>query len=303
MERINRGEILFLAKIQTYMLRLSILLLSLCTLSCKSEEPTVEPATVIQTLPIVPPKEYSFAATPFWADEFEKNGLPDPAKWGYDEGGSGWGNNELQNYTNANIKNAHIENGVLTIEAIKEKLGTSNYTSARIVTKGKNDFLYGRVEAKAKIPAGRGNWAAIWMLASQTDYGTQFWPDNGEIDILEHVGYDPGVLHASVHTKAFNHMINTQKTATALVDKWDTEFHLYRIDWTPDYIRAFVDNKQFFEFKNTRSGWEQWPFNRKQHILMNLAIGGNWGGIKGVDDTIFPNKFQIDYVRVYAMNP
>jgi beta-glucanase (GH16 family) len=117
------------------------------------------------------------------------------------------------------------------------------------------------------------------------------------------VGYDPGVLHASVHTKAFNHMINTQKTATAIVDKWDTEFHLYRIDWTPDYVRAFIDNKQFFEHKNTRSGWEQWPFDRKQHILMNLAIGGNWGGIKGVDDTIFPNKFQIDYVRVYALNP
>ena len=284
------------------MLRLAILCLGFCTLSCKSEAP-VAPVIDMKDFVLPEPKEYTFATTPFWADEFEKDGLPDPAKWGYDVGNSGWGNNELQNYTNANIKNAHIENGVLTIEAIKEKLGTSNYTSARIVTKGKNDFLYGRVEAKAKIPAGRGNWAAIWMLASQTDYGTQFWPDNGEIDILEHVGYDPGVLHASVHTKAFNHMINTQKTATALVDKWDTEFHLYRIDWTPDYIRAFVDNKQFFEFKNTRSGWEQWPFNRKQHILMNLAIGGNWGGIKGVDDTIFPNKFQIDYVRVYAMNP
>lgn len=303
MERINPEEILFLGKIYPLlMLRLAILCLGFCTLSCKSEAPV---APVIDMKDFVPPepKEYTFATTPFWADEFEKDGLPDPAKWGYDVGNSGWGNNELQNYTNANIKNAHIENGVLTIEAIKERLGTSNYTSARIVTKGKNDFLYGRVEAKAKIPAGRGNWAAIWMLASQTDYGTQFWPDNGEIDILEHVGFDPGVLHASVHTKAFNHMINTQKTATALVDKWDTEFHLYRIDWTPDYIRAFVDNKQFFEFKNTRSGWEQWPFNRKQHILMNLAIGGNWGGIKGVDDTIFPNKFQIDYVRVYAMNP
>lgn len=303
MERINPGEILFLAKIQTYMLRLSILLVSLCTLSCKSEEPTVEPATVIQTLPIVPPKEYSFAATPFWADEFEKNGLPDPAKWGYDEGGSGWGNNELQYYTKANIKNAHIEDGVLTIEAIKEKLDNSNYSSARLVTKGKNDFLYGRVEARAKIPAGRGNWAAIWMLASQSDYGKQFWPDNGEIDILEHVGYDPGIIHASVHTKAYNHMINTQKTSRAILDKWDTEFHLFRIDWTPDYIRSYIDGKLYFEFQNPKSSWEQWPFDKKQHILMNLAIGGNWGGQKGVDDTVFPNKFQIDYIRVYALNP
>ncbi|MCE4217536.1 family 16 glycosylhydrolase [Pseudarcicella sp. GAP-15] len=252
---------------------------------------------------VPPPKEYTFAATPFWADEFEKDGLPDPAKWGYDVGNSGWGNNELQNYTNANIKNAHIENGILTIEAIKEKLGTSNYTSARLVTKGKNDFLYGRIEAKAKIPAGRGNWPAIWMLASQSDYGTQYWPDNGEIDILEHVGYDPGVMHASVHTKAYNHVIGTQKTATTTLANWDTEFHTFRVDWTPDYVRAFIDDKQYFEFKNPKGGWEQWPFDKKQHILMNLAIGGNWGGQKGVDDTIFPNKFQIDYIRVYALNP
>jgi beta-glucanase (GH16 family) len=253
---------------------------------------------------VVPPrKEYTFAEKPFWADEFDKDGLPDDTKWGYDVGNSGWGNNELQNYTKANIKNAHIENGILTIEAIKETAGSSAYTSARLVTKGKNDFLYGRVEAKAKIPAGRGNWPAIWMLASQSDYGSQFWPDNGEIDILEHVGYNPGVIHASVHTKAFNHVIGTQKTATTTLDKWDSEFHVFRIDWTPDYIRAFIDGKQYFEFPNPKGGWEQWPFDKKQHILMNLAIGGNWGGQKGVDDSIFPNKFQIDYIRVYALNP
>ena len=165
------------------MLRLALIAFSLSTFSCKSEEP-VKPAIDMTDFVVPPPKEYTFAATPFWADEFEKDGLPDPAKWGYDVGNSGWGNNELQNYTNANIKNAHIENGILTIEAIKERLGTSNFTSARLVTKGKNDFLYGRIEAKAKIPAGRGNWPAIWMLASQSDYGTQYWPDNGEIDIF-----------------------------------------------------------------------------------------------------------------------
>jgi beta-glucanase (GH16 family) len=285
------------------MLRLAILFLSLGTFtSCKSEEP-VKPAINMNDFVVPPPKEYTFATTPFWADEFDKEGLPDASKWSYDVGNSGWGNNELQNYTNANIKNAHIENGILTIEAIKETSGSSAYTSARIVTKGKNDFLYGRVEARAKIPAGRGNWPAIWMLASQSDYGTQYWPDNGEIDILEHVGYNPGVIHASVHTKAYNHIINTQKTATTVLENWDTEFHKFRIDWTPDYVRAFIDDKQYFEFKNPKGGWEQWPFDKKQHILMNLAIGGNWGGQKGVDDTIFPNKFQIDYIRVYALNP
>ncbi len=211
------------------MIRLALLFFSLSSFACKSEEP-VAPAINMNDYVVPPRKEYTFAEKPFWADEFDKDGLPDDTKWGYDVGNSGWGNNELQNYTKANIKNAHIENGILTIEAIKEKLGSSNYTSARLVTKGKNDFLYGRVEAKAKIPAGRGNWPAIWMLASQSDYGSQFWPDNGEIDILEHVGYDPGVMHASIHTKAFNHVIGTQKTATTLLDKWDTEFHVFRID-------------------------------------------------------------------------
>ena len=169
------------------MLRLAILAFGLSSISCKSEEP-VKPVININDFVAPPAKEYTFATTPFWADEFDKAGLPDASKWGYDVGNSGWGNNELQNYTNANIKNAHIENGILTIEAIKETAGSSAYTSARIVTKGKNDFLYGRVEARAKIPAGRGNWPAIWMLASQSDYGAQYWPDNGEIDISELIG-------------------------------------------------------------------------------------------------------------------
>ena len=138
------------------MLRLALIIFSLSTISCKSDAP-VTPAIDMTNFVAPPPKEYTFAATPFWADEFEKDGLPDPAKWGYDVGNSGWGNNELQNYTNANIKNAHIENGILTIEAIKEQLGTSNYTSARLVTKGKNDFLYGRIETKTKIPTDRRN--------------------------------------------------------------------------------------------------------------------------------------------------
>jgi len=245
----------------------------------------------------------SFASTPFWADEFDTDGLPNPAKWTYDVGNGGWGNNELQYYTNANIKNAHIENGILTIEAIKEVSGTSSYSSARLLTKGRNDFLYGRVEVRAKIPAGRGNWPAIWMLASQSDYGSQFWPDNGNINILECVGYDPGVVHASIQTKAFNSLIGTQKTAATTLNDFDTAFHVHRMDWTPDYIRTFIDGVQYFEFTNSKAGWEQWPFDRKQHILMNLAVGGNLGGKQGVDNTIFPNKFQIDYVRVFAFIP
>ena len=154
MERISRGEILFLAKNKPNMLRCAALffLLSLAVSPLIHAGYPLKPKT----------KNYTFATKPFWADEFDKAGLPDPTKWGYDVGNSGWGNHELQNYTKANSKNAHIENGILTIEAIKETAGTSAYTSARLVTKGKNDFLYGRVEARAKIPAGRGNWPAIW---------------------------------------------------------------------------------------------------------------------------------------------
>jgi beta-glucanase (GH16 family) len=248
-------------------------------------------------------KVYTFTATPIWADEFDTPGLPDPKIWSYDVGGSGWGNNELQYYTEEDKDNVHIENGLLTIEARKENFGGKNYTSARMVTKGKKDFLYGKVEVRAKVPVGRGNWPAIWTLASQSDYGRQYWPDNGEIDVMEHVGFNPAVMHFSVHTKAFNHVIGTQKTSKTQVNDFDTAFHVYSIELTPKTIQAFIDGKPYFYFENSGKGWEEWPFDKKQHLLLNLAVGGNWGGQKGVDDSIFPNKFVIDYVRVYGLNP
>ena len=288
-------------------MRIKILSLSLflyvTSLACKSSETLAPSPPVITQTPAATSKVYTFSATPVWSDEFDTPGLPDSKIWSYDVGGSGWGNNELQYYTDADIDNAHIENGILTIEAKKESFGGKNYTSARIVTKGKKDMLYGKVEVRAKVPAGRGNWPAIWMLGSQSDYGTQFWPDNGEIDILEHVGFDPAVMHFSVHTKSFNHVIGTQKTSTTKIDDFDTAFHVYSIEWTPKTIQAFIDGKQYFYFENSGKGWEEWPFDKKQHVLINMAVGGNWGGQKGVDDTIFPNKFQIDYVRVYSLNP
>jgi beta-glucanase (GH16 family) len=248
-------------------------------------------------------KVYTFTATPIWADEFDTPGLPDPKIWSYDVGGSGWGNNELQYYTEADKDNVHVENSLLTIEARKENFGGNKYTSARMVTKGKKDFLYGKVEVRAKVPVGRGNWPAIWTLASQSDYGRQYWPDNGEIDVMEHVGFNSAVMHFSVHTKAFNHVIGTQKTSKTQVNDFDTAFHVYSIEWTPKTIQAFIDGKPYFYFENSGKGWEEWPFDKKQHLLLNLAVGGNWGGQKGVDDSIFPNKFVIDYVRVYGLNP
>src|SRR5215203_2246485 len=145
-----------------------------------------------------------------WSDEFDKNGLPDSTKWNYDVGGDGWGNNELQYYTSKRKENARVDSGLLIIEARKEDMKGNKYTSARLVSKGKGDWTYGRFEIKARLPKGVGTWPAIWMLGSATPLE---WPDDGEIDIMEHVGFDPGVVHASIHTRLYNHVQATQRTA------------------------------------------------------------------------------------------
>lgn len=234
---------------------------------------------------------------PVWQDEFDKDGLPDAQKWGYDIGGNGWGNNEKQFYTK-DTKNARVENGNLIIEVHKEKHNNNDYTSARLTSKGKGDFLYGRFEIKAKLPKGRGTWPAAWMLATEQTYGTKYWPDNGEIDIIEHVGYDQNRVHGNVHTKAFNHVIGTNKGNNILVEGVSDGFHVYACEWLPDKISIEIDGNKYFTF-NRIEGWEQWPYDKKFHLLLNVAIGGNWGGQKGIDDTIFPLRMEVDYVRIF----
>jgi beta-glucanase (GH16 family) len=243
-------------------------------------------------------KNWTFEASPFWSDEFDVPGLPNAAKWGYDLGGDGWGNNELQYYTN-NIKNAGVNNGILSISALSERLNGRDYTSARLVTKGKGDFLYGRFEIKAKLPTGKGTWPAIWMLPTDWEYGG--WPKSGEIDIMEHVGYDQNNIHVTVHTEAYNHSINTQKGSEKIVPGASTDFHLYRIDWTPYAIKGFIDNEQVFQFINEGKGSAVWPFDKRFHLLLNVAFGGEWGGAQGVDAASLPQKLDVDYVRVYKM--
>jgi len=228
--------------------------------------------------------------------------LPDPKKWGYDVGGHGWGNKELQYYSDGRKENARVENGHLIIEARRESMKAQDYTSARLVSKGKGDWTYGRFEVRAKLPSGRGSWPAIWMLPSGKDYGG--WPGGGEIDIMEHVGFDPDVIHSSVHTRSYNHNINTQRTARISVPTSRTGFNTYAIEWTPDEIRAFVNQQQFLTFKNERltnpaADYQQWPFDKPFHLLLNIAVGGTWGGSQGVDQTIWPQRMEIDYVRVY----
>ncbi|HEY0678322.1 MAG TPA: glycoside hydrolase family 16 protein [Chitinophagaceae bacterium] len=243
-------------------------------------------------------KNWKFETTPMWSDEFDYTGLPASAKWGYDLGGSGWGNNELQYYTDL-ISNAKVENGNLTITARKENMGNRNYTSARLITKNKGDFLYGRIDVRAKLPAGRGTWPAIWMLPTDWAYGD--WPKSGEIDIMEHVGYDPNKVLFSVHTQAYNHSIGTQKSGGQLIPTAITDFHNYRLDWTPYAVRGYFDDNLVFTFVNEGKGSPTWPFDKRFHLLLNLAVGGNWGGAQGVDDTVFPASLVVDYVRVYKM--
>jgi beta-glucanase (GH16 family) len=242
-------------------------------------------------------KTWKFEETPVWADEFNTDGKPDTTKWGYDTGGSGWGNNELQYYTAG--PNVNIRNGMLAIEARKETMGDKNYTSTRMVSKNKGDFLYGRFEASAKLPKGRGLWPAIWMLPTDWAYGG--WPQSGEIDIMEQVGFDPEKIHISVHTEAYNHIKGTQKTATTILPSATDSFHLYRVDWTPEDIKGYIDDKLIFSFANEHKTFAEWPFDKKFHWLLNIAVGGNWGGMQGVDETIFPAKMEIDYVRVYKL--
>ncbi len=244
-------------------------------------------------------REWKFSVNPTWQDEFDKNGLPDSSKWSYDIGGSGWGNNEKQYYTND--KNAVVTSGILNIIAKKEDFKGMDYTSARMVTKNKGDFLYGRIEVKAQLPTGRGSWPAIWMLPSTKKYGG--WPNSGEIDIMEQVGYDEKNIHFSIHNEAFNWPKNTQKTAQKIIPTACSDFHIYRMDWTPDYIMGFIDGEEYFNFKNDGEGAAHWPFDEPFYLILNIAVGGNWGGQKGIDDSIFPAKMLVDYVRYYSLEP
>ena len=281
------------------MFRVTIFFLSIVLLNCNCSKKSGGGGGGVYVPPAPVDKNWAFETTPMWQDNFDNPGLPDPAKWSYDIGGGGWGNNELQYYTNGVLNNAKVENGNLVITAIKESIGGLNYSSARLVTKNKGDFLYGRVEISAKLPAGRGTWPALWMLPTDFAYGT--WPKSGEIDIMEHVGYDPNNVHFSIHTEAYNHGINTQKTSSQLIPTAITAFHKYRLDWTPYAVRGYFDDQLIFTFVNDGSGYKKWPFDKRFHLLFNIAVGGNWGGAQGVDDSVFPAKMEVDYVRVYKM--
>ncbi len=239
-----------------------------------------------------------------WSDEFNENGTPDPTKWTFEIGNGdwGWGNGELQYYTDR-AENAFVMDGILNIRAIRESYGGKDYTSARLKTKLKGDWTYGRIQIRARLAnvAGRGTWAALWMLPTDQIYGQ--WPDSGEIDIMEHVGYDPGRFHGTVHTGAFNHMRGTQNgnDMAAALNDW----HVYEIDWSADKIDFIIDGSRFHTFRRQESStFREWPFDERFHLILNIAVGGTWGAAQGVDEAAFTGVGQImeiDWVRVYSV--
>lgn len=231
-----------------------------------------------------------------WQDEFDHPGLPDSTHWDYEVGRVR--NQEAQYFTKARTENAEVKDGHLILTARKEKFEGAEYTSASLHTRGKFDLTYGRIEIRAKIPGGLGTWPALWTLGK--DIGKSGWPLCGEIDLLENVGWDPLKAHFTVHTAAYNHVKKTQKGTHAIIPDYARDFHLYALEWNKEKLVWFMDGKQVHEFVNDGKGDPAtWPFDQPQYLIINLAIGGTWGGAKGIDDTIFPCQFLVDYVRIY----
>jgi hypothetical protein len=225
-----------------------------------------------------------------WADEFNVDGAPDGTKWAYDLGIGewGWGNNEAQYYTNR-PENVKVLNGKLIITPKKESYLGSNYTSARIKTQGKFSFKYGKVEIKAKLPIGGGTWPALWMLGNNIT--TASWPACGEIDIMEHVGNSQNKIHGTLHYPNFSGGNAVSKTTN--IANASTEFHIYSLDWRADTIKFYVDDILFHTFTNNSA----LPFNQNFFLIINCAMGGNFGGT--IDPNFTTSTFEVDYIRVF----
>jgi beta-glucanase (GH16 family) len=240
-----------------------------------------------------------------WSDEFNGTGLPDTTKWSYNIGNWGWGNNEPQYYTEYRTENARQEDGNLIIEAHKNDLDEP-WTSARLTTQGQASFLYGKVEFRAKVPVGRGTWSAGWLLGDSYEDELS-WPYCGEIDVLECVGYEiddetgDGLNHATCHTRAYYFKQDNQIGSEKIVKAMNNTFHTYAIEWYPDVIYGLVDGERYYTYDKNKDELE-WPFFNPQNIILNLAVGGGWGGAKGIDESWESHQFIIDYVRVYELN-
>lgn len=277
-----------------YLLLLSPLILSISCVSCvkkdKSDGSNQPPVGNVEEEDPDAGKSYQLV----WSDEFDYNGLPDSQKWWYETGSNGWGNNELQNYVpgvSGMDTCALVSNGTLKIIVQKKN---NQVISVRMNTA--ESWTYGRFEARLKLPVGKGTWPAFWMMPKNFTS----WPEDGEIDIMEEVGYRPNYISSSVHCLAYYHKVGTQKTAERLIATAQTEFHVYAVEWTRDYIYGLVDGVRYFTFLNDKKNNKNtWPFNTPFYLKLNLAWGGDWGGAQGLDETALPATYEIDYVRVY----
>ena len=234
-----------------------------------------------------------------WADEFDGKGLPDKEKWSYEKGYVR--NREMQYYTVERTENAELRDGTLVITARNDKAVIDGkeqaITSASLYSRDKGDWLYGRIEARAKVPSCLGSWPAIWMMPSKPKYGG--WPKSGEIDILEHVGYDQDRVHFNLHTEKYNHSKGTGRGTSIAYKNPQDDFHIYAVEWFEDRIDWYFDDQKVFTVKNDEPGWEAWPFDEPFHVKVNFAFGGAWGASKGVNVDALPQEFIIDYVRVF----
>lgn len=249
-----------------------------------------------------------------WSDEFNGREV-DASRWTADIWPARKVNDEDQTYTDR-PRNLRIEDGTLVIEAHREDFDGARFTSARVHTAGKGDLLYGRLEVRAKLPQGMGTWPAIWMLptdpfryATKCDAGDDWqgsatcdaWPNSGEIDLMEHVGYQMGHVHGTVHNEAYYWLKWEQRKGRILLPGVHEGFHVYAIEWTPERIDIFADDTLYFSYVNEQDGWRSWPYDHPYHLILNVAVGGMWGRAGGgIDESIFPQRMVVDYVRAYT---
>lgn len=232
-----------------------------------------------------------------WTDEFDRDGRPDPARCTYEMGAVR--NREAQWYTRDRPENARVEGGRLVIEARREAMGGKDWTSASLITRGRMHARFARFEIRARLPEGRGVWPALWTMGVHEP--PLRWPRCGEIDIMEMVGFEPDVIHMTVHTEKYNHARKNQKGASCRLPGASREFHVYAVDVLPDAIRFHVDGVERFAYvKEAGAAVDAWPFDAPQYLLINLAIGGTWGGARGIDEAMSRARMEVDYARVYT---
>lgn len=239
-----------------------------------------------------PPTNYTLV----WNDEFNSPEI-DISRWNFEIWGAGVVNNEEQAYT-GRVENSYIENGKLIIKALKENYNGDEYTSARMTTKNKGDWTYGRMEARAKLPTGLGTWPAFWMMPTNSVYGG--WPNSGEIDIMEHYGCDDDHIHSTVHNNMYNWNGGIPPTSYSAYTNATSDFHIYEVEWNDDELNFYLDGEFLGTYFKTNSGWQQWPYDQDFYIILNLAIGSHFMPC-ATENNLFPEKLEVDYIRVYQL--